>query len=150
MRSIPGGRAPETSRLASARTSASGRRGRGWSRRKLKGNGLTLVLGPESPACPDPAGPRQHKVAKAVQNLVSSCPENIESLANYKPRSKTYSVSLTFSGEACSVMSKLMAELKVDNPNEVIKPALSLLISALGKEILLRDPKTGIVDLVEF
>ena len=47
-------------------------------------------------------------------------------------------------------MRNLMVHLKVDNPNEVIKPALSLLVSALGKEILLRDPKTGIIDLVEF
>jgi hypothetical protein len=75
--------------------------------------------------------------------------ESVESLAKYKPVSRNYKVSLTFSGEAGAAMSGLMTELGVNIPNEVAKLAIALLASARGKEILLRDPVTGAVEVVE-
>jgi hypothetical protein len=107
------------------------------------------VLAAEVPSSLDPAVPQQRKALKAIRGFGQHEPENVESLANYKPVSKTYWVSLAFSGEAGSAMSELMTKLKVDNPNEVVKPALALLLSAQGKEILLRDPETGAVEMVE-
>ena len=75
--------------------------------------------------------------------------ENVESLAMYRPGSRNYQVSLTFSGQAGAFMSELMTHLGVDTPNEVVKRAIPLLLSARGKEILLRDPKTGAIEIVE-
>jgi hypothetical protein len=75
-------------------------------------------------------------------------PENVENLADYKPSSKTYRVSLAFSGEAGAAISSLMTKLNVDDPNEVVKPAIALLLSAQGRDILLRDPETGAVKMI--
>jgi hypothetical protein len=145
------GRSTETLALTATSASTGGRRAR--SRRRCKppkDGGPTLVLAPGPSSCVELAHPYQSNVEWAAQGFELSDPENVESLAKYKPRRKTYRVSLIFSGEAGSVMDELMTELEVDNPNEVIKPALALLLSARGKEILLRDPKTGVVGLVEF
>lgn len=76
-------------------------------------------------------------------------PENVESLADHRPSEVKYEVSLTFSGQAGAVMSELMTYLDVDTPNEVVKRAIPLLLSAKEKKILLRDPKTGMVEVVE-
>lgn len=97
-----------------------------------------------------PAVTRQHRKAfRAVRASRQPEPENVESLAMYKPGSRKYEVSLTFSGQAGVVMSELMTDLRVDTPNEVVKRAIPLLLSAQGKEILLRDPKTGAIEIVE-
>ena len=76
-------------------------------------------------------------------------PEEVESLLNYLPGSKRYQVFLTFSGEAGATMGSLMVTLNASSPNEVAKRAIALLVSAQGKEILLRDPKTGTTETVE-
>jgi hypothetical protein len=85
-----------------------------------------------------------------VKNPDQLVTENVESLAKYKPISRNYEVSLTFSGEAGAAMSGLMADLGVKIPNEVVKLAIALLVSARGKEILLRDPVTGAIEVVDF
>jgi hypothetical protein len=54
-----------------------------------------------------------------------------------------YEVSLTFSKDAGQAMSKLISDLGVASANEVAKRAIALLLEAVGKEIVLRDPKTG-------
>ncbi len=77
--------------------------------------------------------------------------ENVDNLDKYKPASKTlgvYDVSLTFSGNAGRNMSDLMDWLDVKTPNEVVLRAIALLLSAKGKEILLRDT-TGTIESVE-
>lgn len=79
-----------------------------------------------------------------------SVTESVESLAEYRPRSRKYEVSLTFSGDAGTALSELMTELGVSSANEVVKLSIALLVSARGKEILLRDPKTAIVEIAEF
>lgn len=75
--------------------------------------------------------------------------EIIDSLAEYRPGSTTYEVSLTFKGEAGILFGMLMSEFNTDNPNEVVKRGIALLMSAHGKEILLKDPKTGAIEIVE-
>lgn len=75
--------------------------------------------------------------------------ESVESLAKYRPGSRKYEVSLTFSGEAGNAMSQLMTDLGVNSANEVVKLTIALLVSARGKEILLRDPVTGVMEMVE-
>lgn len=75
--------------------------------------------------------------------------EPVTNLDKYKPSGKTYEVSLKFSGEAGASMRDLMEKLEVDNPNEVALRAIALLLSAQGKDILLRDPKTGRSEAVE-
>ena len=45
-------------------------------------------------------------------------------------------------------MSGLMTDLGVNSPNEVVKLTIALLVSARGKEILLRDLMTGTVEVV--
>jgi hypothetical protein len=139
----------ETLTPAATKGSAIGRRAKGRSRRKSKVGGPTLVLVVEPSASNLACLTRRIVTRATVQNLESCAPEDVKSLANYEPRSKTYRVSLIFSGEAGSIMRELMAELQVNTPNEVVKPAISLLMSAVGKEILLRDPKTGTVNLIE-
>jgi len=75
--------------------------------------------------------------------------ENVPSLADYIPSSKAYEISLRFVGEAGATIRSLMVTLNVDSPNEVAKRAIALLASAQGKEVLLRDPKTGATEAVE-
>jgi hypothetical protein len=76
-------------------------------------------------------------------------PVKVTSLADYRPTGRSYEVSITFSGDAAVSMSKLMVQLKVDNPNDVVKRAIALLLTAEGKQILLVDPKTGTAETVE-
>ena len=66
------------------------------------------------------------------------------------PGGKPFQVSLTFSGDANTAMRKLMTNLGVDSPNEVAKRAIALLLSAQGKEVLLRDPKTGVTEVFDY
>jgi hypothetical protein len=75
-------------------------------------------------------------------------PENVTSFPT--PAGKTYQVSLAFSGEASTAMSQLMINLGVDSPNEVAKRAIALLLSAQGKEVLLKDPKTGTTEAIQY
>ena len=75
--------------------------------------------------------------------------ENVESLESYRPTGRKYQVALTLSGGAGAAMSKLMTDLNADTPNEVVLRAIALLASAQGKEILLRDPKTGATEAIE-
>src|SRR5215471_14351735 len=108
------------------------------------------VLATEPTDRPDPTPVlRQHKGLNTVGDLGQSKPENVESLTKYGPSTKKYQASLTFSGEAGRVMGELMTRLEVDSPNEVVLRAIALLISAQGKEILLKDLKTGALDAVE-
>jgi len=77
--------------------------------------------------------------------------EPVDSLDQYKPASKKigeYEVSLTFSGSAGRSISDLMEWLDVKTPNEVVLRAIALLLSAKGKEILLKD-NAGTVESVE-
>jgi hypothetical protein len=76
-------------------------------------------------------------------------PENVESLAKYRPGSRKYQISLTLSGEAGASMSQLMTQLNAETPNEVVLRAIALLVSAQGKEILLRDRKSGMTETIE-
>jgi hypothetical protein len=92
---------------------------------------------------------RQRKGLQAVRDLGTSKPENVESLAKYRSSAKKYQASLIFSDEAGTVMGELMTRLEVDSPNEVVLRAIALLVSARGKEILLRDLKTGAFEAVE-
>ena len=92
---------------------------------------------------------RQRKGLRATENFGQLSPQNVESLEKYMPGSEKYQVSLTFSGEAGARISELMAKLGVDTPNEVVKFTIALLLSAQGKEILFRDPETGVVQTVE-
>jgi hypothetical protein len=73
-------------------------------------------------------------------------PENVSELP--LPGSKKYDVSLAFSGDAARGMSELMTSLGAENANEVAKRAIALLLSAQGKEILLRD-RNGKVEAVD-
>lgn len=81
---------------------------------------------------------------------VSESAESVHSLNDYRPTGKTYQVSLTFSGDASQQIGDLMARLHTDDINEVVKRAIALLVSAKGKDILLRDPKTGSAEAVDF
>jgi hypothetical protein len=76
-------------------------------------------------------------------------PENVESLEKYRPGGRKHQISLTLSGEAVASMSQLMTQLSTENPNEVVLRAIALLASAQGKEILLRDRKTGVTEAIE-
>lgn len=110
----------------------------------------TPVLAMKSTRRSAPAITRRHRKAlHAGRDPGPPERENVESLAMYRPYSRNYEVSLTFSGQAGAVMSELMTHLGVDTPNEVVKRAIPLLLSARGKEILLRDPKTGAIEIVE-
>lgn len=71
--------------------------------------------------------------------MVPSGPENVPSLTDYLPNAKKYEVSLSFTGEAAKAIDDLMDSLEVDSANEVAKRAIALLLSAQGKEILLKD-----------
>jgi hypothetical protein len=73
-------------------------------------------------------------------------PENVSELP--LPGTKKYDVSLSFSGDAARGISELMADLGAADANEVAKRAIGLLLSAQGKEILLRD-RNGKVEAVE-
>jgi hypothetical protein len=98
----------------------------------------------------DPALPLHQRGRLQVVKDPGQLPtESVESLAKYKPGSRKYEVSLTFSGEAGATISGLMTELGVNSPNELVKLTIALLASARGKEILLRDPMTGVVEVVE-
>jgi hypothetical protein len=92
---------------------------------------------------------RQCKGLQAVGDFGRSKLENVETLAKYRPGTKKYQASLTFLGEAGTVIGELMTGLEVDSPNEVVLRAIGLLVSAQGKEILLRDLKTGALEAVE-
>jgi len=91
---------------------------------------------------------RQGRRLRAVKDCARAGVEHVESLANYKPVSRHYEVSLSLSGEAGVAMSGLMTDLGVNSPNEVVKLTIALLVSARGKEILLRDLMTGTVEVV--
>lgn len=93
---------------------------------------------------------RQRRGLQSAKDLDRPVTESVESLAKYRPRSRKYEVSLTFSGDAGTALSELMRELGVSNANEVVKLSIALLVSARGKEILLRDPKTAVVEIAEF
>lgn len=75
-------------------------------------------------------------------------PEDVPNLDRYRPGTKKYQVSLAFSGDAAKDMDVLMINLKAASANEVAKRAIALLLSAQGKEILLRD-RSGKVETVE-
>jgi hypothetical protein len=68
-------------------------------------------------------------------------PEDVTTIG--KLADKKYEVYLTFSKDAGEAMSQLMINLGVASANEVAKRAIALLLEASGKEIILRDPKTG-------
>jgi hypothetical protein len=117
---------------------------------RLKPKNTVPVFTTESAHRPGPAPVlRQRRGLRAVGDLGRSELENIESLAKYRPGTKKYQASLTFSGEASAVMAELMTSLEVDSPNEVLLRAIALLVSAQGKEILLRDLRTGALEAVE-
>lgn len=75
-------------------------------------------------------------------------PEVVEDLDDYRPDAKRYEVSLEFSGNAAKAIDELMSYLGVANANEVAKRAIALLLSAQGKEILLKD-RSGKIEAVE-
>lgn len=81
--------------------------------------------------------------------MAEQAARNVTNLGKYQPSGKTYQVALTFSGEAGASMSQLMRDLKTEDPNEVALRAIALLLSAQGKEILLRNPKSGATEAVE-
>lgn len=119
-------------------------------RMRLKPKSTVSVSPPEPTVRPGPALVlRQRKELQAVGDLGRSKPENVESLAKYRARTQKYRASLTFSDEAGTVIGELMYRLEVDSPNEVVLRAIALLVSAQGKEILLRDLKTGALEAVE-
>jgi hypothetical protein len=68
-------------------------------------------------------------------------PENVTNIG--KLAEKQYEVYLKFSDDAGEAMSDLITSLGADSANEVAKRAIALLLEAVGKEILLKDPKTG-------
>ena len=49
------------------------------------------------------------------------------------------SVTVTFTGDALRVLRNLQTELKVANEEEVVLRGVQLLLSAVGKEVVLRD-----------
>jgi hypothetical protein len=117
---------------------------------RLKLKNSVPVLATEPTDCPDSASVlRQSKGLRAVGGFGRSESENVKSLAKYRSGSKKYQASLTFSGEASTVMGELMTRLDVDNPNDVVLRGIAILVSAQGKEILLRDLETGAVEAVE-
>lgn len=87
--------------------------------------------------------------SQEIQTVESPSPDNIESLAEHRVSTRKYEASLTFSGEAGEVIRELMSRLGVDSPNDVVLRAITLLVSAQGKEVLLRDAKTGALEAVE-
>jgi hypothetical protein len=117
---------------------------------RLKPKNTLVVLATKQTERPDPAPvlPQRNRL-KAVADFGRSKPENVESLAKYRPGTKKYQASLIFSGEASTAMRELMARLEVDSPNEVVLRSIALLVSAQGKEILLRDLRTGALESVE-
>lgn len=104
---------------------------------------------PLSTRNPDHLRVRKRRSLQVAGNLTQQVPENVESLEEYRPGIKTYRVAINFSGEAGAGISNLMAELNAGSPNEVVKRAVALLLSARGKEIILREPETGLVELVK-
>jgi hypothetical protein len=69
-------------------------------------------------------------------------PEPVESLDGLTSEMK-YEVYLAFSGAAGNNIGELMATYNAPNPNDLAKRAIALLLSAKGKDILLRDRTTG-------
>lgn len=146
-----GGGTAGTSALGARGPHASATRAKGGMRRKPK-NRTSVLAAAEStdrPSCEHVLSLRRRNGLRAVGDVRQPKPENVEDLEEYKPGIKKYQVSLTFSGEAGVVMSELMNKLDVDSPNEVVKFTIALLLSAQGKEILLRDLKSGVVEVVE-
>ena len=142
------GRTAQRSTLGTSVSSASARRAEGRLGRTRKNRTPGLVVKPGGRPVSDMT--QQHrKTLHAAEASEQPEPENVESLTDYRPSEMKYEVSLTFSGEAGAVMSELMTSLHVDTPNDLAKRAIALLLSAQGKEILLRDPKTGGVRAVE-
>ena len=109
----------------------------------------TPVLAIKPTGRPRTASRQRRKSLRAVRAPEQPAPENVENLATYRALTREYQVSLTFSGQAAAVISELMKDLGVDTPNEVVKQAIPLLLSARGKEILLRDPATGAIEIVK-
>jgi hypothetical protein len=123
-------------------------RAEGRRRNMLKNRTHALAVKPGGRSSPNATW--QHgKALRAVGDARPPEAENVESLDQYRPRTRKYEVSLTFSGQAGAAMDELMVSLNVETPNEVVLHAIPLLLSAQGKEILLRDPKTGVVEVVE-
>jgi hypothetical protein len=77
--------------------------------------------------------------------------KKVTNFADYQTTERPYEVSLTFSDEAGRSMRELMTRLGTEDPNEVALRAIGLLVSASaqGKEILLRDPKSGVEEAVD-
>ena len=75
-------------------------------------------------------------------------PEDVDSLTGLTSEMK-YEVSLTFSGAAGDSMGELMVTYNAPTPNDLAKRAIALLLSAQGKDILLRDQKTGATRAVQ-
>ena len=141
------GRTADGSASCARGSSAAARRASARLGRIPKNSTPVLALKPHSRS---PAVTRRRRKTTLHTTRASEQPttENVESLAMYRPSSREYEVSLTFSGQAAAVMSALMNDLDVDTPSEVIKHAIPLLLSTRGKEILLRDPKTGAIEIV--
>jgi len=117
---------------------------------RLKPKRTLHVLATEPTGLPDSLpGLRQRKRPQAIEDSGRYKPAKVESLAMYRPDIKKYKASLIFSGEAGTVIGELMTKLEVDSANEVVLRAIALLVSAQGKEILLRDVETGAFETVE-
>jgi hypothetical protein len=142
------GRTAQRSTLGTRDRSASARRAEGRLGRTRKNRTPVLGVKPGGRPVSD-ITQRQRKALHAGGGSEQPKPENVESLTDYRPCEMKYEVSLSFSGQAGAVMSELMTNLHVDTPNDLAKRAIALLLSAQGKEILLRDPKTGGVRAVE-
>ena len=120
------------------------------SRRKQgAGTSVAVLLRPRPTAPNRLRSSGSHSSLQAVGDYTRSAPENVESLDGYRPEIKIYHVSINFSGQAGAGIRDLMTDLDAENPNEVVKRAVALLLSARGKEIFLREPRTGMVELVE-
>lgn len=140
------GRTAAESALSARGSSADSRRAGARPGRIPKNGTTVLVLKPHGRSL---AVTRRHrKTLRAIRASGQPTAENVENLAKYRPRTREYEVSLTFSGQAAADMNELMSDLDVDTPSEVIKHAIPLLLSARGKEILLRDPKTGTIEII--
>ena len=149
-RTTEDGRAAKVSALsvrgASGGVARAGRR----IRRKPKERVPLLVAESNDP--PEPYNvpiPHQRRGLQGIGDFGQPEPEKVENLEKYRPVSRKYQVSLTFSGEAGTSMSDLISKLNVCDPDEVILRAIALLVSVQEKEVLIRDPKTGLVEIVE-
>jgi len=123
----------------------------GMSRRKQRAGTPVLVLVPPRAAARNHlrSSVRHSSPQAAAGDHARSVPENVENLEGYRPGIKIYHVSINFSGEAGAGIRDLMTDLGAESPNEVVKRAVALLLSVRGKEIIVREPRTGMLELVE-